>query len=70
MAKYKVKVQPSGLINTAPWPAAGETVDLPESIGDAMVDAGTLESLSKAKKTAKAQKVEKRPATRKGEEKR
>ena len=67
MPKYRVKSQPLGLLGTQPWPEVGETVEFAEEIGDGMVAAGILEK-PEVKKPAK--KVEKRPASRKGEEKR
>ena len=62
--KVRVKVQPSGLLNTQPWPEVGETVDLPDEIAEDMAKAGHVEIVKAEKKT------EKRPASRKGEEKR
>lgn len=59
MPKYQVKLRPSGLINGQEWPEEGETVDLPETVGEDMAQAGWLS----------AAKAEKRPA-RKGQEQR
>jgi topoisomerase IA-like protein len=75
MPKYTVKVQPLGLLSVAgeigvPWPEAGETVDLPESVGKDMVASGALEEKKPAKKAAakkaaaKADESEKRPASK------
>lgn len=58
--KVKVVKQPSGLINTQPWPEVGETVELPDTVAEDMAEAGWVEVL----------KVEKRPAAKKAEEKR
>jgi hypothetical protein len=69
MPKYKVLVQPSGLINGVPWPEVGETVELDEAVADAMVGAGHLEAV-KAEPKKTAEKVETRPAAKAGEEKR
>lgn len=69
MPKYKVVVQPSGLLNGHPWPEAGESVDLDKSVGDPMVEAGHLEA-AKAPAKAAEKKVETRPASKAGEEKR
>lgn len=60
MAKVKIVKQPSGLINTQPWPEVGETVELPDTVAEDMAEAGWVEVL----------KVEKRPAAKKAEEKR
>ena len=63
MPKYKVKVQPSGLLNGKLWPEAGETVDLPDAVAEAMVKAGDLAEDKPAKKAAaKKDESEKRPA--------
>lgn len=69
MPKYKVLVQPSGLINGHPWPEVGETVELDKSAADAMVEAGHLEPV-KAPVKAAEKKAETRPASKAGEEKR
>lgn len=53
MPKFRVKVQPSGLLNSYPWPEAGETVDLPDSVGKDMVASGALEEIKPAKKADK-----------------
>lgn len=58
MPKYKVKVQPLGLLNSYPWPEVGESIELPKDVGDPMVAAGALEAPAAAKKTEKP-KVEK-----------
>lgn len=58
--KVKVVKQPSGLINTQPWPEVGEEIELPDAVADDMAKAGWVEAL----------KVEKRPAAKKAEEKR
>ena len=60
MAKVKIVKQPSGLLNTQPWPEVGETVELPDVVAEDMAKAGWVEVL----------KVEKRPAAKKAEEKR
>lgn len=70
MPKYKVLVQPSGLINGYPWPEAGESVELDEAVGASMVDAGHLEAAKTEPKKAAEKKVETRPASKSGEEKR
>ncbi len=58
MAKFRVVVRPSGLINGREWPEVGEVIELPEAVGVDMSEAGTLEAV----------KVEKRPASTKGVE--
>lgn len=69
--KVRVKVQPSGLLNTQPWPEVGETVDLPDAVAEAMIGAGAVEAVKPEKKAAaKPAKVEKRPAAKKAVEKR
>jgi hypothetical protein len=64
MAKYRVLVPITGLINGEPWPEPGGTVELPEATGDGMAEAGHLEAVGKAAK------VEKRPASQAKVEKR
>jgi hypothetical protein len=65
MPKYTVKVQPLGLLNSYPWPEAGETVDLPESVGKDMVASGALEEKKPAKTAATTpDAAEKRPASK------
>lgn len=56
--KVRVKVRPSGLLNTQEWPEVGGTVDLPDAVAESMIEAGSLE------KVEKAAKVEKRPAAK------
>lgn len=58
MPKYRVTNRPTGLINAQPWPEVGDTIDLPEAIGDGMGD-----FLERA-----AAKVEKRPTSTAGVE--
>jgi hypothetical protein len=70
MPKYKVLVQPSGLINGVPWPEVGETVELDEALAEAMVGAGHLEAAKDEPKKGAEKKVETRPAAKAGEEKR
>lgn len=60
MAKVKVVKRPSGLINTQPWPEVGEEIELPDTVAKDMAEAGWVEAV----------KVEKRPASKKAEEKR
>lgn len=62
MSKFTVKVQPLGLLNGQPWPAVGETVDLPDEVGEGMVAAKHLEKTSAKKAAAKPDAAEKRPA--------
>ena len=64
MAKVKIVVQPSGCINGRLWPEAGETMDLPDPVAETMAGAGHVEIVGGKGK------VEKRPAARKGVEKR
>lgn len=64
MGKFKVKRQPSGLINGLPWPEPGEELELDDQVGQDMADAGWLEAAKAEKKT------EKRPASKKDVEKR
>jgi hypothetical protein len=54
--KVRVVRQPSGLYNGEPWPAAGEEMDLPQSVAEPMAETGDVEIV-----------VETRPAP-KGEE--
>lgn len=67
MAKVKILVQPSGLINGVEWPEAGETIDVPEVVAVSMAEAGHVEIVKPA---AKTEKVEKRPASTEAVEKR
>jgi len=64
--KVRVKVQPLGLLNAQPWPAVGETVDLPDEVAKEMIAAGHVEEAkAPAKKAAaKPDKAEKRPASK------
>jgi len=66
MSKFTVKVQPSGLLNGLPWPAVGETVDLPDGVAEAMVEAKHLTRVEKTAKkaAAKPDDAEKRPAAK------
>lgn len=73
MAKVRIIVRPTGLINGQEWPEAGQTMDLPKSVAEGMAAAGDVEIVADAKPVDKtAAKVEKRPApkanveTRKG----
>lgn len=68
MAKFKVVRRPSGLINGQDWPEVGEVIDLPDSVGNDMSDAGWLEKVEKKTAAKKADDSEKRPASKKGEE--
>lgn len=73
--KVRVKVQPNGNINGRPWPAVGDTIDLPEVVVEGM--GAWLEPVKAEKRPAQdkseklpADKAEKRPAARKGVERR
>lgn len=72
MAKFRVLFPFSGWINGQEWPAVGEEIDLPEKAAESMVEAGHLEPVKAAKKTAakKADSSEKRPASDENVEKR
>lgn len=50
----RVKVRPSGLVNGAPWPQVGETIDLPDSVVVEMANAGWLEVVAARPKQEKA----------------
>lgn len=54
MARVRVKVRPSGLINGSLWPEVGEELDLADQAAADMADAGWVEVVD--------QKTEKRPA--------
>ena len=54
MAKVKIKIRPTGLINGREWPQVGESIDLPDGVAKDMAAAGYVE--------VEAVKVEKRPA--------
>lgn len=64
MGKFTVKQQPSGCINGQLWPEVGEEIELDDAVGNDMVGAGWLEAV----KAKPAKKVEKRPASKQGEE--
>lgn len=73
--KVRIIERPTGLINGAEWPEAGETIDLPDVVAKSMIGAGTVEEAKPAAKKAAAKKdddkpVEKRPAAKAGVEKR
>lgn len=65
MPKYKVLVQPSGLVNGYPWPEAGQDVELDEAAAQSMVDAGQIAAVGAGERD-----VETRPAATTGEEQR
>lgn len=61
--------QPSGLLNGVAWPAAGETIDLPDEVAEGMIGAGQVERVKEQAKPAKKAAAkppsaeEKRPAS-------
>lgn len=57
MALVRLLKPVTGYINLRAWPEVGGTIDLPESIVDGMVEAGTVERV-------KSGKTEKRPASK------
>jgi hypothetical protein len=63
--KVRVINPPSGLLNSRPWPAAGEEIDLPDAVAETMAGAGDVE-IVKAKPAAKkaTKAAEKRPASK------
>ena len=71
--RVRIIIQPTGLLNGAPWPAPGEELDLPDDTAEGMAEVGHVELVkTAAKKAAAPPKPEKRPAptktteTRKG----
>jgi hypothetical protein len=60
MAKVRIIVRPTGLINGREWPEVGQTIDLPDAVADGMVEVGDVEVV--AVKKAAAKKVEKATA--------
>lgn len=68
MAKVRIIVRPTGCINGRDWPEAGEMIDLPDAVAEAMAEAGHVETVKVAAKPA--EKVEKRPAPTEAVEKR
>lgn len=54
--KVIVVQPPTGLLNGRPWPEAGEEMDLPQAVAEAMAEAGHVKVV-----------VEKRPAPKRGE---
>ena len=61
--KVRIKVQPTGLLNGAPWPEVGETLDAPAVVADDLIASGVAEAVKEP-----AAKVEKRPASKAGAE--
>lgn len=57
MATVRILVRPSGCYNGLPWPAVGETLDLPDGVAKDMADVGHVEVVQLPKP------VEKRPAS-------
>lgn len=62
--KVRVKVRPSGILNGRDWPEAGEVMDLPDSVAEGMIAAGTVEAVKAAAEKKDAEKVETRPASK------
>ena len=61
--KIRLKTEITGLRNGVPWPAVGETMELPDNEAAEMCAAGHGEPVAE-----KAQdKAEKRPAAKRGE---
>lgn len=58
MARVKILIQPSGCLNGYPWPEAGEEIDLPDDVAEAMAAAGHVERVKGEPK----KKVETRPS--------
>jgi hypothetical protein len=54
--KIRIKVQPTGLLNGAEWPEAGEEMDVPDVVGADLCASGAAEPV------AQKAKSEKRPA--------
>lgn len=65
--KVRIIVRPTGLLNGAEWPEAGQTIDLPKAVAEGMAEAGDVEIV--AAKSGDKQ-AEKRPASQAGVEKR
>lgn len=61
--KVRIIQQPTGMINGAPWPAAGETIDLPDHVALGMATSGHAEPVAQKA----ADRAEKRPAPAKAE---
>ncbi len=60
MAKVKIKIRPTGLINGREWPQVGESMDLPDAVAKDMVAAGHVEAAMVEKRPAPTDRVEKR----------
>lgn len=65
--KCKVLVRPSGAYNGEVWPPVGETIELPDTVAEAMAKAGNVEIVKAPAKKA-AEGSEKRPAATKAAE--
>lgn len=61
--KVRIVVRPSGLVDGKDWPDVGEEMDLPDVVAEGMIGAGHVEAVG-------SDKVEKRPASKRGVEKR
>jgi hypothetical protein len=68
--KVRIINRPSGLINGVEWPAVGETIDLPDVVGQGMLASGDVEKADAKKAAAKPEpgEVETRPAPAAGAE--
>lgn len=62
MPKYRVLVQPSGLINGTPWPAVGGVIELPAVVGEVMPELVAADESTEECRPAPTAGVEKRPA--------
>lgn len=65
--KVKIVKPPTGLINGREWPGVGEVADLMDAVAEGLIAGGYAEA---AAVKAVDRKVEKRPASTKGVEKR
>ena len=46
--QVRIEVRPTGGYNGAPWPAVGETIDLPEHVALGMLRAGHVSAVQAA----------------------
>lgn len=52
--RVRIVNRPSGLLNGAEWPAAGETIDLPKAVAEGMVAAGDAAEVAEKRPASKA----------------
>lgn len=63
--KVRIISQPTGLLNGKDWPAAGETMDVPDVVGADLCASGAAEPVAEKPKAEKRPAPTKRTETRK-----